>query len=705
MKSIYTDKIVALLLCVSVTAGAQTHPDDGHCDAAFGAAAANDRVRVLVFDSNDLYAGGNFLEIGGIAAYRIARWDGQVWHALGPGPGIVEGENDCVSGILVYDGIVYAGGDISPSGGTQWNHVARWNGYQWLQMGSGLENLLFVPTVTDIVEFQGDVYVSGGFSIAGSKTVNGIARWDGTQWHDLDGGLQLDGYTPSATAMVCDENYLYVIGNFHWGDIKNIARWDGIQWSALTDFRTGEYRDMALVGTDLYIAGNYNTNGQDGTVNNIGRWDGIQWHCMGGGTNNRVMSVFPVGEYVYIAGNFTSAGGNPINRVAVWDGADWRGLGSGVDLRTWTLAVAARDNGEVFVGGDHDTAGGIPSPRIARWFNPVPYPTAPLPPNGAVIKPSGVVLDWGTSGTSGSPDTWDVYLGTSPDPPLVASGLTTSGFTPEIVYNDTQYYWKVVGRDGLGHQATSSVWTFRTEVSWLVVSTDTVFCGTGPDTVRIDINLEDCDLPIDAAGVDVLYDPSVLTYLYCERGDLTQDWQYFECSDQGTSVRVGGFDTTAIPRGSYGVLAGLYFLADCCGADSTVSYDLVPVNLTDDVAQLHGVSGTYTCVYYDGTSADDTTPRYPRYALHQNYPNPFNPNTEIRYEIPDQAGRTRVKISIYDVQGRLVKQLENIERSAGEYTARWNGLNESGESVSSGVYFYVLRTGQVTLSRKLVLLK
>ena len=110
-------------------------------------------------------------------------------------------------------------------------------------------------------------------------------------------------------------------------------------------------------------------------------------------------------------------------------------------------------------------------------------------------------------------------------------------------------------------------------------------------------------------------------------------------------------------------------------------------------------------VHDDVTGTGDQTPRYDRYALHQNYPNPFNPDTEIRYEVPEYAGRTQVIITIYDVRGRLVKKLEDRERSAGEYRVRWNGLNESGESVSSGVYFYVLRTGQVTLSRKLVLLR
>jgi hypothetical protein len=714
MKSTPVKIVISLLVCCTATAGAQTLPDDVHWDEPFGIAGANGTVYTLVMDGDFLYAGGKFTGLGGehgyggVACYRIGRWDGQTWQALGPGPGIpgiVDNENSSISGILVYDGIVYVGGYIPPSSGIPWNHVARWDGSQWSQLGSGLADLITTPPVGDIVEFQGDVYFSGGFREAGGKSVYSIARWDGSQWHDLDGGLRPNPGSPQGRAMVTDDNYLYVVGNFAWGDIVNIARWDGNTWSALPAFRPGDYRDMVMVGSDLYVAGLFSTNGVDGTVNNIGLWDGANWHNLGGGANGKVMSIFPVGGLLYIAGIFTSAGGSPANRVAVWDGTNWRGLGSGVGSEGWTFAVAARENGEVFVGGSHLTAGGMYSYRLARWFNPVPYPTAPVPHDGAVIRPSAVALDWDVTGPPGPVDTWDVYLGTTPDPPLVASGLTVPGYTPDNIYNDTQYYWKVVGRDTSGHFATGNVWSFTTEKSWLHVSSDSVYCGPGPDTLCVIISVEDCDLPIDAAGVDITYDPSVLTYLHCGRGDLTQGWQYFDCADLGTSIRWGGFDLSAVPPGSWGALAELYFLVDCSAVDSTVSMNLVPVNLVDDLAQLHGKSGVCTFVYNGATGAGDATPRYDRFVLHQNHPNPFNPDTEIRYEVPDFAGRTRVTISIYDVRGKLVKRLEDGERDPGPYSVRWNGLSQAGESVSSGVYFYVLRAGRAALSRKLVLLR
>jgi hypothetical protein len=88
--------------------------------------------------------------------------------------------------------------------------------------------------------------------------------------------------------------------------------------------------------------------------------------------------------------------------------------------------------------------------------------------------------------------------------------------------------------------------------------------------------------------------------------------------------------------------------------------------------------------------------------LYQNYPNPFNPRTIIRYEV---ANPGHVSVNIYDVKGTLVKILEERDRTPGRYEIGWNGENEHGVSVASGVYFYRLVTGDYEATRKMVLLK
>ena len=94
-------------------------------------------------------------------------------------------------------------------------------------------------------------------------------------------------------------------------------------------------------------------------------------------------------------------------------------------------------------------------------------------------------------------------------------------------------------------------------------------------------------------------------------------------------------------------------------------------------------------------------------ALLPNYPNPFNPETWIPYQL---ASESDVKITIYDTRGLLVRALALGHQSAGYYTGRsravyWDGRNNLGESVASGVYFYRLQTDKTSLMRKMVILK
>ena len=90
-----------------------------------------------------------------------------------------------------------------------------------------------------------------------------------------------------------------------------------------------------------------------------------------------------------------------------------------------------------------------------------------------------------------------------------------------------------------------------------------------------------------------------------------------------------------------------------------------------------------------------------------NYPNPFNPETWIPYHLAHAAA---IQITIYDTQGVMVRQLDLGHQPAGYYTARskaayWDGCNENGESVASGVYFYQLRAGDYTALRRMVIVK
>ncbi len=107
---------------------------------------------------------------------------------------------------------------------------------------------------------------------------------------------------------------------------------------------------------------------------------------------------------------------------------------------------------------------------------------------------------------------------------------------------------------------------------------------------------------------------------------------------------------------------------------------------------------------------------FPRdFQLYQNYPNPFNPTTTIHYSVKGKAAdsgrRTadgfslHTTLKIYNIRGQLVKTLVNEPKSAGDYEVVWDGKDEKGNSLASGIYFYQIVVGEQTQTRRMLLLK
>jgi len=90
------------------------------------------------------------------------------------------------------------------------------------------------------------------------------------------------------------------------------------------------------------------------------------------------------------------------------------------------------------------------------------------------------------------------------------------------------------------------------------------------------------------------------------------------------------------------------------------------------------------------------------FSLEQNYPNPFNPETKIIYQIPEIS---RVTIKIFNILGQEVRTLVDKEQTMGEYKVIWDGKNNSGNPVGSGIYIYQLRTKDFISSKRMILLR
>jgi hypothetical protein len=188
--------------------------------------------------------------------------------------------------------------------------------------------------------------------------------------------------------------------------------------------------------------------------------------------------------------------------------------------------------------------------------------------------------------------------------------------------------------------------------------------------------------------------------------------------DKIIKINLSNGDTTLVGITGFGVLNNdLEF--DAAGnlygikGGSTQINDLFSVNLETGAGTLIGASGiqNLTSIAINSgiaTSIKNNNKLVPtEFALSQNYPNPFNPSTIIEYALPIEAS---VKLSIYNILGEEVKRLFNGNQIAGNYKVSWNGDDNFGYKLSSGIYFYELRGNdnngkEFSLLKKMILMK
>jgi len=90
------------------------------------------------------------------------------------------------------------------------------------------------------------------------------------------------------------------------------------------------------------------------------------------------------------------------------------------------------------------------------------------------------------------------------------------------------------------------------------------------------------------------------------------------------------------------------------------------------------------------------------YQLAQNYPNPFNPETFIEYDLPRTS---TVELSVFNLEGKRVRTLVKSAQTAGAHSVTWNGRNDNGQSVASGIYLYQFKAGNHVAVKKMMLLR
>ena len=167
-----------------------------------------------------------------------------------------------------------------------------------------------------------------------------------------------------------------------------------------------------------------------------------------------------------------------------------------------------------------------------------------------------------------------------------------------------------------------------------------------------------------------------------------EDWDYFVSWTSGTPDQYP--ESWWWMNHGENVMALTYEDMNC---DAAGSYDSTAYALVLGICEYLGL---------DLTQIQNEADKPSGYSLLQNYPNPFNPVTKLRYELPENS---HVNITIYDMLGRAVKTMVNQHQNAGHRSIIWDGTNDYGNTVSTGIYLYQIQAGAYTRTKKMVFLK
>jgi len=333
---------------------------------------------------------------------------------------------------------------------------------------------------------------------------------------------------------------------------------------------------------------------------------------------------------------------------------------------------------------------------------PPAAPTLNFPENGAIDVPISPLFVWSLA------DRATIYQ-------LQIS--TNSTFYPDsIVFDDTtitqnsrqvnwlqpytKYYWRVRGKNAVGWGPYSATWNFKTTrvgpAKWLIPITiaetgferQTIYFGIDPDATKgIDPGLGEYELPPVPFG---FFDARFISP-YIGEGLLVEYHKFYNYAQVDT------FQFRYQPgMGSYPMKISWPLSRVKLACDSMIIEDRL---VSPTIRARMDIDSTFTVnnsninslyiVLYGAfplpLDVKPITPEIPKgFVLYQNYPNPFNPTTKINFSINEAA---HVTLKIYDMLGREIYNLVSSNFFPGSYTLEWNGTDEQGIAMPSGVYY------------------
>lgn len=309
---------------------------------------------VLPMAGGKVLARGDFRQIGGVEADRLAMWNGSSWQSV-PGSTLRLGAAflcPAPNGKVLVTG-------VSAIGETPVQLVAQWDGAVWSTAGSGLRGF-----IRDVIRLKdGRVLAAGSLNHPNDfQGPNPLMAFDGNEWSVFSPAVPVID-TRCVTQML--DGRIVVAGS-------NIIISDASGWSEMGLLQGTAYAACVLPNGDLVVGGGFSQIGGV-NVSAIAKWDGTAWSSMGGGMNGMVckLATLPNGDLI-AAGTFTTAGGVPASSIARWTGEAWTAFGGGIDggprnSSDYVRSLRVSANGEVLIAGRHLLANGQVSANLARF--------------------------------------------------------------------------------------------------------------------------------------------------------------------------------------------------------------------------------------------------------------------------------------------------------------------------------------------------
>jgi len=302
------------------------------------------RVISLKTYNGKLIAGGSFSKAGNADANGVAMWDGNEWS-------IIDSSMNnfyYVSKFVEFNGQLY--GFVQIQGFKKGYMLRLDSNFKWhVVPNSTYSSSKYTSMISSAITYKNELYVSGGFDSIGSIAANHIAKWDGTNWTQVGAGV----FHEYGVTMKVFQNELYAGGAVsepQSASSNSLAKWNGNEWSDIVGSRTPNYYQfstMEVYKDELYIGGDFVfANGQ--SMKDITKWNGSKFSEVGGGLGFAgapyVFKVF--GKKLYIGGYFNS--GLFQNQAGTWDGLKYESLGTGLNAGSTDFEIY---NGKLYACG------------------------------------------------------------------------------------------------------------------------------------------------------------------------------------------------------------------------------------------------------------------------------------------------------------------------------------------------------------------